>query len=79
MINYPHIAPRLLKNITCPTLVLDAQRDVIKPSHTNLIAKSIPNSEQIRINKSHHNIFKEQTDFVNELICDFVIKGETND
>ena len=78
MVNYPHIAPRLLKNIICPVLVLDAQHDVIRPLHTNLIAKTIPNSKQIRVKKAHHNIFADQTEYVNELIYDFIIKGDTN-
>lgn len=75
MVNHPHITPRLLNNILCPSLVLDAQYDVIRPLHTNLIAKSIPNSKRIVIKKSHHNIFKDKTDEVNSLISSF-IEGE---
>ena len=30
MVNYPHIAPRLLKNIICPSLVIDGEHNVFK-------------------------------------------------
>ena len=76
MVNYPHIAPRLLKNIVCPTLVVDAQYDVIKCSHTDLIAKYIPNSTQVRIKKAHHNVFADAPDRVNKLVHDFITKGD---
>ena len=40
----PHIAPTQLNNITCPTLVIGGDHDVILPQHTMLIAQAIPNS-----------------------------------
>ena len=80
MVNYPHIAPRLLKNIICPSLVIDGEHDVIRRLHTNLIANSIPNSTRACIKKSGHNVFKDRTDEVNLLISDFIInEGENND
>ncbi len=80
MVNYPHIAPRLLKNIICPSLVIDGEHDVIRRLHTNLIANSIPNSTRVCVKKSGHNVFKDKTDEVNLLITNFIKnKGENYD
>jgi pimeloyl-ACP methyl ester carboxylesterase len=75
MLKYPNISPRLLKNIICPALVLDAQNDVIKRKHTKLIADSINSSKHIRISNSGHNIFKDNADEANRIISDFINKG----
>jgi len=38
----PHISPASLHSISCPTLVIGGDHDVIKEEHTMLIYKSIP-------------------------------------
>lgn len=40
----PHITTAQLKTISCPTLVIGGDHDVIRTEHTMLIAKSIPKS-----------------------------------
>lgn len=47
-INEPHLTFDELKNITCPTLVMAGENDLIFDSHTREMAKSIPGS-QLRI------------------------------
>ena len=44
MLREPHIAPAELGTLTMPVLVIAGDRDMIKGSHTRLIAESIPNS-----------------------------------
>ena len=44
MLRQPHITPEELGQITVPTVVLAGEHDVIRPAHTALIARSIPNS-----------------------------------
>lgn len=69
MVNYPHIAPRLLKNIPCPTLVLEGEHDVISPKHTRLIASSIPNARLVTVSGAGHNVFDDRPDEVNRLLA----------
>jgi pimeloyl-ACP methyl ester carboxylesterase len=45
MLTGPHIDEKELKNITVPTLVLAGGRDVIRESHTKMIARIIPNAK----------------------------------
>ena len=59
----PHITTTQLKNITCPTLVIGGDHDVILPQHTMLIAQSIPNSYLWLLPNSGHStpiFYKEQ-------------------
>lgn len=45
MVSAPNIKPEELSRIQLPTLVIAGDRDVIKDSHTRLIAASIPGAE----------------------------------
>ena len=72
MVNHPHISPRMLKNIECKTLILEGERDVIKPSHTKLIAEKITGSQHEIVPKSGHNIFGDNPAFTNTLIENFI-------
>ena len=59
----PHITTKQLENITCPTLVIGGDHDVILPQHTMLIAQSIPNSYLWLLPNSGHStpiFYKEQ-------------------
>jgi len=44
LINNPHIPVADLHNISCPSLIMGGDHDVIKPEHTMLIAQNIPRS-----------------------------------
>jgi pimeloyl-ACP methyl ester carboxylesterase len=44
LLHEPHISIQQLNTITCPTLVMAGDHDVILPKHTLLIAESIPRS-----------------------------------
>ena len=43
MVNHPHIDPERLGDLFVPTLVIVGTKDMIKDSHTVLIANSLPN------------------------------------
>jgi pimeloyl-ACP methyl ester carboxylesterase len=51
----PHISVAQLNKISCPTLVIGGDHDVILPKHTMLIAESIPNSYLWLIPNSGHS------------------------
>ena len=72
MVNYPHISPRVLRNIECKTLVIEGEKDVIKPSHTKLIAQMIKGSRHEIIPDSSHNVFMDNPEYINKLIKEFI-------
>lgn len=51
----PHIPLTQLKTISCPTLVIGGDHDVIRPKHTMLIAGNIPNSALWILPQSGHS------------------------
>ena len=53
MVNDPNIAPRELKAIRSKTLVIAGTKDMIRESHTRLIAESIPDSRLVFIKGGH--------------------------
>ena len=67
----PHITVEQLHAITCPTLVIGGDHDVIQPKHTMLIAQSIPNSYLWIIPNSGHStpVFKREQ--FNQVVSDF--------
>jgi len=67
----PHIKVEDLKKISCPTLVIGGDHDVIRPKHTMLIAQSIPQSYLWIIPNSGHStpIFKKEQ--FNQVVGDF--------
>ncbi|MDB5132301.1 MAG: alpha/beta hydrolase [Mucilaginibacter sp.] len=70
----PHITVEQLHAITCPTLVIGGDHDVILPQHTMLIAQSIPNSYLWILPNSGHSTpiyYKEQ---FNQVVGDFFSK-----
>lgn len=76
MINHPHINPRLLRNIPCPALIMCAEKDLIKKSHTELIASSIKNSKLITVPDSTHDIFNTNHNFTTAAIKEFLLTVE---
>ena len=49
MVNHPHIPPQALAALTMPALVIDGERDMIRDRHSQLIARSLPNAQFVRI------------------------------
>lgn len=53
MVNEPHIAPEALAALTMPALVIVGSRDMIRASHSRLIADSLPNGRLVTIEGDH--------------------------
>lgn len=73
MVNDPFIKEDELKKISCPTLVIAGTKDMIKESHTRLIAKNIKNSE-LKIIKGSHFIASENHEEFNKTVESFLKK-----
>ena len=73
MVKEPNVSPDELEQIAVPTLVIAGKQDMIKENHTELIAKSIPNSELVLIEGDHFIANKESAVF-NEKIESFLCK-----
>ena len=63
MVNDPYIDYGELKNIKHKTLVIAGTRDMIRESHTKLIANSIPDCELIFIKGDHFIANKKADEF----------------
>lgn len=72
MVKEPNFRAEELTAITAPTLVMAGERDMIKPEHTKLIAKSIPGAELCFIPRASHFIFDEEPELTNKKIIDFI-------
>ena len=72
MVNYPHISHRLLSNIACPVLVMDGQKDLIRKSHTDSIAQSIPKVCRVTVPDAGHTVFCDNAAFVNRTVLNFL-------
>ena len=70
----PHIKIEDLHKITCPTLVIGGDHDVIKPAHTLLIAQSIPQSYLWILPNSGHSTPIYYRDMFNQVVGDFLSK-----
>ena len=53
MLFEPHIRPETLSKITMPVLVIAGDRDVVKETHTRLIADSIPGAKLVILPGTH--------------------------
>lgn len=72
MVREPNIDPRALSTIKAPCLVLAGEQDVIRESHTKLIARAIPGSKLLIIPGCDHFVFKNGVHQVNEAILQFL-------
>jgi pimeloyl-ACP methyl ester carboxylesterase len=70
----PHIKAEDLHKITCPTLVIGGDHDVILPQHTMLIAQNIPESYLWIIPNSGHSTPIFYKDLFNQVVGDFFAK-----
>lgn len=71
MVNEPNIKPEELHAIQAPTLVIAGTRDMIKQSHTEILAKSIPNAKLSVIAGDHFIANKNPKEF-NEAVEEFL-------
>ena len=52
-----------------PTLVVQAAQDIlIRPSHSEALARGIPSARLVRIHEAGHGVIVEQRDAVNQLL-----------
>ena len=72
MVNDPNVKPDELSQIQSPTLVIAGNNDMIKDSHTRLIAKSIPNAE-LAIIPGTHFIANKSPQAFNETVLRFLL------
>ena len=71
MVNDPDIEPSLLARIQAPTLVIAGRNDMVKESHTKLIARSIPNSTLCFIDGDHFIAHRNPEPF-NKAVLEFL-------
>jgi pimeloyl-ACP methyl ester carboxylesterase len=70
----PHIKLEDVKKISCPTLVIGGDHDVIRTKHTMLIAETIPNSYLWILPNSGHSTPIFYKDLFNQVVGDFFAK-----
>ena len=63
MVNDPNVDPKELSRISARTLVIAGTKDMIKESHTRLIAENIPDSELVFIEGNHFIANKKPEEF----------------
>ena len=73
MVNDPNVKPEELSRIQAPTLVIAGAKDMIKESHTRLIAAHIPGSELVIIPGNHFIANKEPEAF-NKAVLQFLLE-----
>ena len=73
MVNDPNVRPEELGKIHARTLVIAGTKDMIRESHTRLIAESIPDSQLVFIKGDHFIANKEPVKF-NRAVLDFMKK-----
>jgi pimeloyl-ACP methyl ester carboxylesterase len=74
----PHIKLEDVKKITCPTLVIGGDHDVIRTKHTMLIADNIPNSYLWILPNSGHSTPIYYKNMFNQVVGDFFGKPFRN-
>jgi pimeloyl-ACP methyl ester carboxylesterase len=71
LLNQPHITTEQLSTISCPTLVMSGDHDVIRAEHTLLIAQSIPKSYCYIFPNSGHSTLIRYKDEFNKKVLEF--------
>ena len=77
MVCEPQIDPLELHSLTFPVLVIAGTKDMIKESHTRLIAESLPYSEMAFI-RGDHFIANKVPDEFNRIVAGFLSGTEKN-
>ena len=57
ILNEPHITPEELKTVRIPVLVTAGEDDMIKTSHTEMIAEELPNAELVIFEGEDHGSY----------------------
>ena len=71
MVNDPNVSPEELSAVQARTLVIAGTRDMIRKSHTRLIADSIPSADLVFI-KGNHFIANRHPDAFNRAVLAFL-------
>ena len=71
MVKEPNIRPEELNGLTVPPLVIAGTKDMIRESHTRLIARSLPNARLVLLPGDHFIANKEPAAF-NRAVRDFL-------
>ena len=71
MVNDPNVRPEELRKIRAKTLVIAGTKDMIRESHTRLIAEHIPDSQLVLISGDHFIANKKPEEF-NRAVLDFM-------
>lgn len=71
MVNEPHIDPKELAALTMPVLVIVGSRDMIKASHSQLIADSLPKGRLVAVEGDHFIANKRPAQF-NRAVLEFL-------
>lgn len=77
MTNEPQIDPRSLGKLRIPSLVIAGTHDMIKRSHTELIASSIPHARSVFIDGSHF-VAREKPEIFNRTVLEFLIMNQSS-
>lgn len=76
MVNEPNVDPSELRELAIPTLVVAGTDDMIAREHTELIARSLPDSQLALIPGSHF-VAAENPEAFNAVVDDFLNRGES--
>ena len=76
MVNEPHIDPKALAALTMPARVIGGSRDMIRASHSRLIADSLPNGRLVTI-EGDHFIANKQPEPFNRAVLRFLKEEPT--
>jgi pimeloyl-ACP methyl ester carboxylesterase len=69
----PNIPLHALQNISCPSLIISGDHDLINPEHTIKIYQNIPRAYLWILPDSGHGTLKEHTDEFNKQVNDFFV------
>lgn len=72
MVNHPHIPPQALAVLTMPALVIVGERDMIRDRHSQLIARSLPNAQFVRIPGGDHFCAAKCPEVFNHAVLSFL-------
>ncbi len=72
MVNHPHILPQALAALTMPALVIVGERDMIRDRHSQLIARSLPNAQFVRIPGGDHFCAAKCPEAFNRAVLSFL-------
>ena len=72
MVNHPHIPPQALAALTMPALVIVGERDMIRVRHSQIIARSLPNAQFVRIPGGDHFCAAKCPEVFNHAVLSFL-------